>query len=126
MKRNWEAEELVEHWTLLPPELASLGNKSGATRLGFAVLLKFFQYEARFPREASEVPTVALNYVAQQLALAPACWWDYDWQGRSIKYARVEIRQQQGFREATVADAEPLGQWLCDEVLPQERRYEHL
>jgi TnpA family transposase len=126
MKRNWEAEELVEHWTLLPPELASLGNKSGATRLGFAVLLKFFQYEARFPREASEVPTVALNYVAQQLVIAPACWWDYDWQGRSIKYARVEIRQQQGFREATVADAETLGQWLCDEVLPQERRYEHL
>jgi TnpA family transposase len=124
MKRNWEAEELVGHWTLLPPELSLLGNKTGATRLGFAVLLKFFQYEARFPRDAHEVPTVALAYLAQQLAIEPARWRDYDWQGRSIKYARVEIRQHHGFREATRADADALGQWLLTEVAPQERGYE--
>jgi hypothetical protein len=38
-------------WTLLPPEAALLANKTGPTRLGFAVLLKFFQYAARFPLE---------------------------------------------------------------------------
>jgi hypothetical protein len=43
MKRDWSADELAEHWTLLPSEQALLSNKSGATRLGFAVLLKFFQ-----------------------------------------------------------------------------------
>jgi hypothetical protein len=43
MKRQWETEELIEHWTLHVEELALLGNKSGATRRGFAVLLKFFQ-----------------------------------------------------------------------------------
>ena len=42
MKRRWETEELVEHWTLLPNELKLLGNKTGPTRLGFAVLLKAF------------------------------------------------------------------------------------
>ena len=47
-------EELVESWTLLGDDWKRVGNKSGATRLGFAVLLKFFELEARFPRAASE------------------------------------------------------------------------
>ena len=46
MKRHWGIDELVEHWTLLPRETELLTNKTGATRLGFAVLLKFFQLEA--------------------------------------------------------------------------------
>ena len=49
MKRDWNADELVEHWTLPPGEKALLANKTGPTRLGFAVLLKFFQHEGRFP-----------------------------------------------------------------------------
>jgi Domain of unknown function (DUF4158) len=48
MKRQWENEELIEHWILGPWDLAQVGNKTGATRLGFAVLLKFFQREGRF------------------------------------------------------------------------------
>ncbi len=43
MKRHWEPDEVVDHWTLLPDELTLLANKAGATRLGFAALLKFFQ-----------------------------------------------------------------------------------
>jgi hypothetical protein len=55
MKRHWGTDELVEHWTLLPRETELLTNKTGATRLGFAVLLKFFQLEAYFPQQASDV-----------------------------------------------------------------------
>jgi hypothetical protein len=33
-----------------------LANKTGATRLGFAVLLKFFETDGRFPMDAAEVP----------------------------------------------------------------------
>ena len=50
MKRQWQTEELVEQFTLLPDEIALLDNKVGVNRLGFAVLFKFFQLEARFPR----------------------------------------------------------------------------
>jgi hypothetical protein len=39
MKREWHPDELMEHWTMLPQEHQLLGNKSGPTRLGFAVLL---------------------------------------------------------------------------------------
>jgi len=46
MKRDWQADQLAEQWTLLAGEREVLANKSGATRLGFAVLLKFFQCEA--------------------------------------------------------------------------------
>lgn len=34
-------DELVEHWTLFKDEQALVSGKRGATRLGFAVLLKF-------------------------------------------------------------------------------------
>ena len=54
MKRTWTSEELLEHFTLLPDELVAFGNKSGATRLGFAVLLKCLQYEGRFLRSRQE------------------------------------------------------------------------
>ena len=48
MKDEWTDLEFAD-WTLLPSEAALLANKTGPTRLGFAVLLKFFQYAARFP-----------------------------------------------------------------------------
>src|ERR1039457_5815291 len=42
LKSDWTADELILHWTLQPDERPLLGNKTGATRLGFALLLKFF------------------------------------------------------------------------------------
>ena len=126
MKRVWETEELVEHWTLMPPELELLGNKTGATRLGFALLLKFFQLEARFPKDAHELPDAVVNYVAKQVGVVPERYLQYDWQGRTIKYDRVEIRKLHGFREATVEDANRLIQWLGAHILPHERDFEQL
>jgi len=43
MKREWEPEELIACWTLVYADRRLVANKSGATRLGFAVLLKFFE-----------------------------------------------------------------------------------
>lgn len=56
MKRQWDIEELVETFTLLPKEIEFLTNKTGATRLGCAFLLKCFQYEGRFPFARHEIP----------------------------------------------------------------------
>ena len=49
MRSEWSPEELVESWTLLGDDWERVANKSGVTRVGFAVLLKFFELEARFP-----------------------------------------------------------------------------
>lgn len=43
---------LIEEWTLVGRDFDLLGQKPGSTRLGFALLLKFFENEARFPRGA--------------------------------------------------------------------------
>jgi Domain of unknown function (DUF4158) len=49
MKQSWHPDELARYWTLLSGEHALLANKTGATRLAFAVLLKAFQCDGRFP-----------------------------------------------------------------------------
>lgn len=50
MRRKWGLEDLIECWALDEEARAPLANKTGATRLGFAVILKFFEQEAWFPR----------------------------------------------------------------------------
>jgi len=48
MKREQSTDELAGQWTLLPSERDVLGNRTGPTRLGFAVLLKYFQDLTRY------------------------------------------------------------------------------
>ena len=40
MQREWSAEELIGSWTLVDEDWRLVSNKSGPTRLGFALLLK--------------------------------------------------------------------------------------
>ena len=83
MKREWTDLEFAD-WTLLASEAALLANKTGPTRLGFAVLLKFFQYAARFPLSMQEVPATAVAYIARQVSVpaeeleAPAFDFHYE------------------------------------------------
>ena len=59
MQRCWPPEDLAEHWTLTADELRLLDPKTDHNRLGFALLLKFFTIEGRFPRSLAEVPEAA-------------------------------------------------------------------
>jgi hypothetical protein len=67
IRRDWDPEDLIACWTLGDTDWELIANKAGATRLGFAVLWKFFDLEARFPRHAGEVPKAAVAYIAQQV-----------------------------------------------------------
>jgi len=126
MRREWEPEDLIASWTLLPSDVDMLVNKSGATRLGFALLLKFFEIEARFPRFPAEIPLLAVNFVAQQVRVDPLVWESYDWQGRSVKAHRVQIRKRFNFRECSLGDQDKLIAWLAAEVCPIEQRSDQL
>ena len=108
MARRLELDEFVEHFTLLPDEVARLRNKSGPTRLGFALLLKFFTHRGRFPAGRWELADEVVEFVAKQVGVAGAELGFYDWSGRQIKAHRSEIRGSLGFRECSVADAEKL------------------
>ena len=126
MKRTWDIEELIEHFTLLPQDMDLLANKTGPTRLGFAVLLKYFQYEARFPTAKHEVPKPIVNYLANQLNLSPELYLQYDWTGRTITYHRTQIREHFSFRETTMADAEEMTAWLISTQLASDQNTERL
>ncbi len=120
MRQVWEPEDLLASWTLLDADWELVANKSGATRLGFALLLKFFELEARFPRDRSELPAAAVAFVADQVGVPAGELGGYDWAGRSIKYHRAQVRDAFGFRESTVADEQRWASWLQDDVCPVE------
>jgi hypothetical protein len=120
VRQDWDPEDLLASWTLVEADWDLVANKTGATRLGFALLLKFFELEARFPQDRNELPPAAVVFVAEQLGVPPGEVERYDWSGRSIKYHRAQIRQAFGFREPTVADEERWTEWLRRDVCPVE------
>jgi hypothetical protein len=72
VRQDWEPEDLLASWTLIEADWELVANKADATRLGFALLLKFFELEARFPRDRGELPIAAVAFVAEQSASLPA------------------------------------------------------
>jgi len=85
MRQRWEVDELIESWTLDLADVELVANKTGPTRLGFGVLLKFFELEARFPRSIDEVPIEAVDFVGRQLDVRFDALSNYDWSGSSWK-----------------------------------------
>ncbi|WP_158575920.1 DUF4158 domain-containing protein [Streptomyces corynorhini] len=74
-----DLDELVDHWTLLKDEQALVSGKRGATRLGFAVLPKFYTQYGRFPRNRTELPGEAVEFGARQVQVPASELESYDW-----------------------------------------------
>ena len=110
----------MANWTLVDGDWDLVANKSGTTRLGFSLLLKFFELEGRFPDVLEEVPSVAVEYVADLVKVPAADFAKYTLVGRTAEYHRKQIREALGFRPATLADEEALTGWLAAEVCPVE------
>ncbi len=122
MKRDWEISELQEYWTLQPLELQLLENRNDENRLGFALLLKFFQIEGRFPESKSEIPKKCAAFVAEQVEILVESffkYFEYSTDNRTVKTQRAQIRTFTGFRGCTAADSEKMTKWLRNNVLPQ-------
>jgi hypothetical protein len=126
MKRTWTADELLEHFTLLPDELVAIGNKSGATRLGFAVLLTCLHSEGRFPRSRSEVAPDVVRFLSAQVGVDAALFSQYAWEGRTIEAHRAQIRELTKIREFRRADEEALLDWLTTSIFNHEQHPERL
>ncbi len=116
-------------WDLSPADRLIVEAKRWGSRLRFAVMLLFYRARGRFPRGAAEVDKDAVAELAQRLGMpAPgsraALLHASD--DRTLKRQRAEIRALLGFREATIADAEDLGIWLRDTVVPRIRDMDEL
>ena len=126
MKRQWDIEELIEHFTLIEEDKDVLENKTGATLLGCALLLKCFEYEGHFPSAKYEIPKAVVDYIARQLKVDANVFAQYDWDGRTIKLHRTQIREHLNFREATAEDSETIASWLIVTHLATDQNPDHL
>lgn len=116
MPRDKSTSELTQHWVLSFDERSLLANKSGTTRLTFAVLLKAFGLEGRFPKRNEDVPAACVAFVAQQVDVSPTAYLKVDWSERTSRYHKAQIRAHFGFRECRVADGEALVMWLAKRI----------
>lgn len=116
----------MEAWTLGPDEHALLSGKRGATRLGFAVLVRFFAKEGRFPEPTKDIDEQSVACVAGQVGVPAEYYWSYDHRSRTAEYHRARIREAFGSRPATVEDADALADWLSVEAAPREYAPERL
>jgi hypothetical protein len=96
---------LVEHWTLLDGDRELVAGKRGASRLAFALMLKFYARHGRFPDDHADLPGDVVEFVARQVQVAPEAVRGYEFSGRTTEYHRAQIRRHFGFRDCTVEDA---------------------
>src|SRR4051794_1722091 len=116
-------------WDLTPADRLLVEAKRWGSQLRFAVMLLFFRAQGRFPRAAAEVDDGAVTELARTLgvpvpddaaSLLPAR------PDRTLERQRAEIRALLGFREATAADADSLGEWLRDHAVAETRDHGRL
>lgn len=126
MTQKWTQDEVAIQWELLASEKALLNNKYGATRLGFALFLKFFQLHGRFPDSHAEIPISVVTIVAHQVSVLSEKWISYSWDGATIKRHRAEIRTWCGFRKASLSDFWRVKSWLIEHIIHNEHQPERL
>ena len=125
MQTEWEPDELIGTWTL-GTDWDLIANKAGATRIGFAAMLKFYEVEGRFPAYREEVPPAVVRYLGSLVKVDPALYARYPWTGRSIKYHKAQIRKVYGTRPPTEDDEERWARWLAEEICPAETSRDRL
>ena len=111
-----DATDIADCWALTPADHVLVMAKSEANRMDFALLLLFYRAHGRFPNEPEEIEPGAVGRVGQQLGMADVSHDRLNTAARTWKRHRAEIRALFGYREATVADAEMLSEWLRDQA----------
>lgn len=100
-------------------ELARTQRKnSPKNQLIFAVMLKFFQIEGRYPNQEDLLSPLMVSSLVEQLDLPAIEFSEVHWQGRSTERFRQEIRQFLGYQPSTVVDSKKLISWLIENVMP--------
>lgn len=122
MKRNWLADELLEHFTILENEIALVSNFNNTGKLGFMVLLKYFQMEARFPKSKDEVPLAILGFLSKQLQINPGKFDEYLFKGRSFKRHKATIRTHFGYSPPSAEAYQKVYDYLGTDVQWYDRK----
>ncbi|MGW9497404.1 DUF4158 domain-containing protein [Streptomyces prasinus] len=121
MARDLGRDEVVDHFTLDGDETRWLRNKTGVTRLGFAVQPKFLLWRGRFPKMRLELPRDAIEHVARQVGVAATELALYDFTSRTAQRHRTGIRELTGCSECSRTDLVKLTSWLAQGRAPPRR-----
>lgn len=114
-KNNIEAELFA----LDSEELRFTQQKHFKTKLQFAVMLKFFRLENRFPANSDLVSPDLIQFISTQLSINSKMVENVDWENRTSQRFRQEIRDFLGYRKASIEDSEKLSAWLIEHTLPK-------
>jgi hypothetical protein len=112
MQHDWPADDLATCWTLSADERTLLTNKTGATRLSFALLLKAFQLAGRFPDRRDNIAESSVAHLAAQVGVAPETYPVLPWSERTQHHHRAQIRDYCGFRVFRADDERDFVAWL--------------
>ena len=92
MNQVWETEELIAYWMLVGDDWRLLGNKTGATRLGFALMLKYVEIEGEFPDSGEQIPPCAVDFMADLVKVDPSEFAKYSFDNRTAEPRRFGRR----------------------------------
>jgi hypothetical protein len=104
MKHLWNAEELSLHWAISFDEMEKLATINRNNKLGFILQLKHYQYLGTFPSLVSEIGSIPIQYVCDQLDIDDQKSIDYDFAGRTARRHREEILETLGIRKINPND----------------------
>ena len=103
LKLSLNEEDLLNHFTLDLEEKAFINAiKKPENKLGFAVLLKAFQYLGYVPAYKNSIPKAVINHIAGQLKADPASYMAYAWKNRAWDYHVSLIRKRTGQASGSV------------------------
>ena len=88
----------------------------GAAQLRFAVLLKAFQFDGRFPDRREDVAGSVVVHVAGQTGVASQAYSEGEWSERTQRRQRARIRKHCGFHVFRAEDEPALVTWLSERV----------
>ena len=88
MKHLWNAEELSLYWAISFDESAKLSTINRNNTLGFILQLKYYKYHGSFPSSASDIGSVPVQYICDQLDFESNLLIDYDFKGRTARRHR--------------------------------------
>ena len=126
MKIIWSEEDLIDSFTLSIDELNLFANKSLPQKIGFAVLLKYIQYEGKFPLSKNEIPIVVIKHIAKQIEVSVEKFSDYQLKGRTVEDHRSKIRKFIGFNKWGSQYANELSEWNQTTLFPNHFKGNYL
>ena len=114
--------EIITFFTLSDKDLTLVKKRSGDHNLlGFALQLGTLRYLSFIPDNFPKLPSVVIEYVAQQLEVSPTVLADYGERSQTRTSQLQEIQDYLGFRKSNTTDYQQLETWLLERAMEHDR-----